>query len=427
MRMPGLPLQIVVAAAAGIALGLLLPEPDTGWDDARAAVLKTGETLGKVFIKLIKMVVAPLLLCVITAGIAGMEDTKKVGRVGGKAILYFEVITTVALLLGLAAVNVFRPGDGLDLGRFGGFDPAKYREAAAKHTLLDFLAGIVPDNIFAALAKGDLLQVLFFSILLGLVLSGMGRHGRSAVIVFQRGAEILLKMIGLIMLAAPVGVFGAMLYTVGQFGAGSLLTLGKFMAVVYGTMLVFVFGVLGAVCWWWCGVSLLRLLAHIREEIILVLGMSSSEAALPRLMEKMVAFGCPQPIVGLVTPTGYSFNLDGTSIYLTIAAVFIAQAYGIELTWSQQFTILLVLMVTSKGSAAVTGGGFVTLTATLEATELVPLGGLALLVGVDRFLSEARATVNLIGNAVACVVVSQWEGEFRPGGGEAAEPPKAEG
>lgn len=424
IKLSSLPLQILIAVAAGILLGLFLqPAEDGTSSEFRTHGLKFAGFLKDVFLKLIKMVLAPLLLCVVAAGMAGMGDAKKVGRVGGKSILYFEVVTTFALALGLVAVNVLRPGDGVDAGKIAANDAneaskaqeevAKSKKNAEAQTTLEFLAGVVPENVAGALASGNLLQVLFFAVLLGMALSKMGPRAAPVAEALRHGAEALLQVVALIIRVSPFGVFGAMAFAVGKYGVATLMPLLNFMAVVYLTMVVFVVVVLGGVCRL-CGVSLARLLAHIREEIVLVLGMSSSEAALPRLMEKMERFGCPRPIVGLVVPTGYSFNLDGTSIYLTIAAVFIAQVYGISLSWGQQLTILGVLMVTSKGSAAVTGGGFVTLAATLEATHVVPVEGLALIIGVDRFLSEARATVNLIGNAVACVVVSKWEGEFDP-------------
>jgi aerobic C4-dicarboxylate transport protein len=425
LRLPSLPVQILIAAvlgvAGGVALDLVPPDQRPEW------VLKTAELIAQAFIRLIKMVVAPLLLCVVTVAIAGVEDKKKLGRVGGKAFLYFYALTTVALLLGLVAVNLLRPGEGFPLspeaaagagsGSGDAAAVAKYREKAHAQDGYAFVLNIIPESVVDALAKGNLLQVLFFAVLLGLAVSSMGHAGRPVTEALKTVGEAMLKIIALVVKLSPPAVAAALLFAVGKHGTGSLARLGMFVAVVYATMAVFVVCVLGLVCRW-AGFSLFRLLAHIREEIVLVLGMSSSEAALPRLMEKMETFGCPRPVVGLVVPTGYSFNLDGTCIYLSIAAVFLAQAYGITLDWQQQLYLVLVLMITSKGAAAVTGGGFITLAATLETTKLVPVEGLTLLIGVDRFLSEARATVNLIGNAVACVVISRSEGESGVGSRE---------
>jgi len=412
--------QVLVAIAIGVALGRFAP--------ATATAMKP---LGDAFIKLIKMMIAPIIFTTVVVGIARIGDMREVGRVGLKALAYFEAVSTLALAIGLVVVNLVRPGVGvnadpskLDTGGIAG-----YAREAKSLTGADHFLRIIPDSAVGAFAGGEILQVLLFSILFGVALARSGERGLPLVDLLDRLAHVLFDVIGIIMRAAPIGAFGAMAFTVGKFGAGSLLALGKLMACVYGTCLLFVVVVLGTIARL-TGFRLGRFLRYIREEILIVLGTSSSEAALPRMMVKLENLGCARPVVGLVIPTGYSFNLDGTSIYLTMAAVFIAQATNVPLGLGQQLQILGVLLLTSKGSAAVTGGGFITLAATLSTTGTVPVAGLALLLGIDRFMSEARAITNLIGNGVATLVVARWEGaldmdrlraELAAGPGDATE------
>jgi aerobic C4-dicarboxylate transport protein len=359
------------------------------------------------------MMIAPIIFCTVVAGIAKMGDMKEVGRVGLKALLYFEAVTSLALLIGLVVVNVFQPGAGINA------DPQSidargiqtYTQGAQELHGVDFFLNIIPTTVVDAFAKGEILQVLLFSILFGAALSRFGERGRPVVEFIDAVGHALFGVVGIIMRVAPLGAFGAMAFTIGTYGVGTLVSLGKLMAGVYLTSFLFVFVVLGVIAML-TGFSLLRFLAYIKEEIFLVLGTSSSESALPGLMHKLEYAGAARPVVGLVVPTGYSFNLDGTSIYLTMAAIFIAQAFNIQLGLGQQLGILGVLLLTSKGAAAVTGGGFITLAATLASTGTVPVEGLALLLGVDRFMSECRAITNLIGNGVATLVVARWENEL---------------
>lgn len=369
--------------------------------------------LGDGFIKLVKMLIAPIVFVTVTVGIAKAGDLRKVGRVGLKALIYFEAVSTLALVIGLAVVNGLRPGVGIHA------DPAtldagavrRYSEPAGGLSGVDWLLGIIPDSAVGAFARGDILQVLLVSVLFGVALGLQGEPGALVVEFLERTSEALFATIALIMRLAPLGAFGAMAFTLGKYGPGAVWSLGKLMAGVYLTCVLFVVLVLGAVARW-SRFRLWRLLVFLREELWLVLGTSSSEAALPRLMEKLQRLGCARPVVGLVVPSGYSFNLDGTAIYLSMAAVFVAQATDTPLTLEHQLTLLAVLLVTSKGAAAVSGGGFVTLAATLSSLDVVPVAGLALLLGVDRFLSEARAITNLIGNAVATLAVARWEGSL---------------
>jgi aerobic C4-dicarboxylate transport protein len=338
---------------------------------------------------------------------------RDVGRVGIKALIYFEAMSTIALIIGLVVVNVLRPGAGMNV------DPAtldtraiaSYATAAQIHTTEEFLMNIIPSTVFDAFAKGEILQVLLFAIFFGIALNWVGARGEALLKFIDEAGHVLFRIIEMIMQLAPIGAGAAMAFTIGKYGLGTLLSLGKLMAGVYLTCFLFVFVVLGLVAWL-AGFSLWRFLVYISEEIFIVLGTSSSEAVLPRMMEKLERLGCDRSVVGLVIPTGYSFNLDGTSIYLTMAAIFIAQATNVPLTLGDQITILTVLLLTSKGAAAVTGGGFITLAATLSSVGKVPVAGLTLLLGVDRFMSEARAITNLIGNGVATIVVSKWERAF---------------
>ncbi|AMM52398.1 C4-dicarboxylate transporter [Rufibacter sp. DG15C] len=395
--------QVITAILLGIALGHFVPDV--------AIQLKP---LGDAFIRLVKMMIGPVVFCTIVTGIAGMQDMKQVGRVGVKAILYFEVLTTVALLLGLLVVNLVQPGVGMHI------DPATL-DASALDTftqkkqeqegVIGFLLHIIPENIIDALAKGELLQILFFSVLFGFGLSKIGPKATPILSVIQSFANGLFAVIHIIMKLAPLGALGAMGYTIGKYGLESLGALGQLMGAFYLTCILFVVLVLGGIMKV-MGFSIFALLKYLREELLIVLGTSSSEAALPSLVEKLEQVGCAKPVVGLVVPTGYSFNLDGTSIYLTMAAVFVAQATDTPMGLQQQITLILVLMLTSKGAACVTGSGFITLAATLPAVGGIPVAGLALILGIDRFMSEARALTNLVGNAVATIFVAKWEKEL---------------
>src|SRR6202048_1752092 len=392
--------QVLVAIFIGVLLGHFYP--------GLATKMKP---LGDVFIKLIKMMIAPIIFTTVVVGIARVSDMKEVGRVGLKAIVYFELVSTLALAIGLVVVNLVRPGVGinadvttLDVGAV-----AAYASSAKAFSAVDFFTHMIPDTVVGAFAGGEILQVLVFSVLFGLGLARFGEKGKKLIDIIDQLSHALFNVIAIIMKVAPLGAFGAMAFTIGQYGIGSLFSLGKLMACVYITCLLFVFIVLGTIARI-TGFSLWRFLRYIKEEILIVLGTSSSDAALPRMITKMENIGCAKPVVGMVIPTGYSFNLDGTSIYLTMAAVFVAQATNVPLSWGQQLGMLMVLLLTSKGAAAVTGGGFITLAATLSTTGKVPVAGLALLLGIDRFMSEARAITNLIGNGVATMVVAKWEG-----------------
>ncbi len=394
--------QVLAAILLGVALGV--------WAPHTAAAMKP---LGDGFIKLIKMIIAPVIFTTIVLGIAGTADMKKVGRTGGLALLYFEAVTTFALILGLVIVNVVRPGEGMNV------DPAKLDTGAVAayagpnkmKSTTGFLLDIIPTSFFDAFAKGEILQVLLLAILTGFALQRLGSHTNSIFQWIEKANEVLFQIVGMIMRLAPLGAFGAMAFTIGAYGIASLLSLAKLMATFYLTCVSFVFLVLGLIARFH-GFSIWRLLRYIGEELMIVLGTSSSEAALPRLMAKLESLGAGRATVGLVVPTGYSFNLDGTSIYLTMAAVFIAQATNSPLTLWNQLTLLAVLLLTSKGAAGVTGSGFVVLAATLSAVGSVPVGGVALILGVDRFMSEARAITNIIGNAVATLVVARWTGDL---------------
>jgi aerobic C4-dicarboxylate transport protein len=394
--------QVLIAIAIGIALGCYYP--------SFAVELKP---LGDGFIKLIKMMIAPIIFCTIVTGIAGMQNTKKVGRVGLKAILYFEVVTTIALIIGLVVINVLKPGVGMNI------DPAaldtksvaNFITESKSQSVTDFLMHIIPDNIVSALATGSILQVLFFAILLGFALSKIGEKATPLLKGIQSLEDGLFAIIKIIMKVAPLGALGAMAFTVGKYGVGSLAQLGQLMGSFYLTCIIFITVVLGAVLKF-TGFNIFRLLAYIKDELLIVFGTSSSESALPGLMDKLERVGCSEPVVGLVVPTGYSFNLDGTSIYLTMAAVFLAQATNTPLDIGHQITLLLVLLLTSKGAAGVTGSGFIVLAATLPTVGHIPVAAIALIFGIDKFMSEGRALTNIIGNAVATIVVAKWEKEI---------------
>lgn len=355
------------------------------------------------------MVIAPVIFCTVVTGIAGMEDMKKVGKTGGLALLYFEVVSTIALIIGLIVVNTLQPGVGMHV------DPATldtkaveaYSGSGKMHTTIEFIMNVIPHTIVGAFAEGEILQVLFFSVLFGFALHKFGGRGTLIFDMIEKTSHVLFQIVGMIMRLAPIGAFGAMAFTIGKYGLASLLPLAKLMGTFYLTCLLFIFVVLGSICRVH-GFSLLKYISYIKEELLIVLGTSSSESVLPRMMSKMELAGVSRSVVGLVVPTGYSFNLDGTAIYLTMAAVFIAQACDVDMTLTQQLTLLAVLLLTSKGAAGVTGSGFIVLAATLSAVGHVPVAGLALILGIDRFMSEARALTNMIGNGIACVVVGHW-------------------
>ncbi|MEH6991033.1 C4-dicarboxylate transporter DctP [Cytobacillus firmus] len=393
--------QVLTAIFIGVMVGLIWPE-----------VGKEMKPVGDTFINAVKMVIAPIIFLTIVLGIAKMGDMKKVGKVGGKAFIYFEVVTTLALMIGLIVVNVIKPGAGLNFNELEKGDVSQYTANGGEGiNWIEFVTHIVPSNMVDAFAKGDILQVLFFSVLFGVGLAALGEKGKIVIEFLDKLSLVFFKIIGYVMKAAPLGAFGAMAYTIGHFGLASLVPLGKLMISVYVTMFLFIFVVLNIICKMY-GFNLWNYLKFIKDEILIVLGTSSSESVLPRMMDKMERIGCSKSVVGLVIPTGYSFNLDGTSIYLSMAVVFLAQVFGVDLTIGQQITILLVLMLTSKGAAGVTGSGFIVLASTLAALQVIPLEGLALLLGVDRFMSEGRAIVNLIGNGIATMVVAKSENEF---------------
>lgn len=394
--------QVLIAITIGVLLGHFYP-----------SVGASMKPLGDGFIKLIKMIIAPIIFCTVVLGIAGMGDMKKVGRVGGKAFIYFEVVSTLALIIGLVVVNIIKPGVGMnaDIATLDTKAIAAYASKAQAQNTTDFIMNIIPSSVVDAFAKGDILQVLLFSILFGVAISAMGDRAANLMKVLTEISHGLFQVVGIIMRVAPIGAFGAMAFTIGKYGLDSLIPLAKLMGSFYATCLLFIFVVLGIITRM-AGFSIVKFISYIKEELLIVLGTSSSESVLPRMMDKMEKLGCSKSVVGLVIPTGYSFNLDGTSIYLTMAAVFVAQATNTDLTLWQQLTMLAVLLLTSKGAAGVTGSGFITLAATLSVIPTIPVAGLALILGIDRFMSEARALTNLIGNGVATVVVSRWENEL---------------
>jgi aerobic C4-dicarboxylate transport protein len=394
--------QVIIAILIGILLGTFYP--------AFAIQLKP---LGDGFIKLIKMMIGPVIFCTIVNGIAGMENTKKVGRVGIKAIVYFEIVSTFALLIGLAVINILKPGVGMNI------DPASldmksvenYMTQSKSVGFQEFILNIIPENIINALSNGNILQVLFFSILLGFALSKIGPKGRPLLNGIKSIEEALFAIIKIIMRVAPLGALGAMSFTIGKYGLGSLVSLGQLMGSFYLTCILFIILILGGILKY-TGFNIFRLFTYIKEELLIVIGTSSSEAALPSLMDKLRKMGCSEPVVGLVVPTGYSFNLDGTSIYLTMAAVFLAQATNTPLTFAHQLSLLFILMLASKGAAGVTGSGFITLAAVLPIVGNIPVAAIALILGIDRFMSEARAITNIIGNTVATIVIAKSENEI---------------
>jgi len=394
--------QVIVAIIIGILIGHFYPQA--------AVKLKP---FGDGFIKLIKMVIAPIIFCTVVSGIAGMQSMKSVGKTGGYALLYFEIVSTLALIIGLVVVNVVQPGAGMhvDVSTLDASKIASYVSAGADQSVVGFILNVIPNTIVGAFANGDILQVLMFSVIFGFALHRLGAYGKPLLELIDRFAHAMFNIINMIMKLAPLGAFGAMAFTIGAYGVGSLVQLGQLMICFYVTCVLFVLIVLGGIARAH-GFSVIKLIRYIREELLIVLGTSSSESALPRMLIKMERLGAKKSVVGLVIPTGYSFNLDGTSIYLTMAAVFIAQATDTTMDLSHQITLLLVLLLSSKGAAGVTGSGFIVLAATLSAVGQLPVAGLALILGIDRFMSEARALTNLVGNAVATLVIAKWVKEL---------------
>jgi aerobic C4-dicarboxylate transport protein len=410
--------QVLVAIVIGVTLGHF-------WPSTGAAM----RPLGDGFIRLIRMIIAPIIFGTVVVGIARQGDIKNVGRIGVTALVYFEIVSNVALVIGLVVINLLQPGVGINA------DPATLDSTAVKTfsasaeqlTITDFLINIIPVTVVDAFARGDILQVLFFSLLFGLALLHFGEKGRGLVGIIDEFTHALFGVVGIIMRFAPIGAFGAMAFTIGQYGIGTLFSLGKLMATFYVTCLLFIVVVLGGIAAW-AGFNIFKFIRHIKEELLIVLGTSSSESVLPRMLAKLEHLGCSKSVVGLVLPTGYSFNLDGTAIYMAMAAIFVAQATNTDLTLVQQLGILAVLVLTSNGAAGVSGSGFVTLAATLATVPAIPVAGLALIIGIDRFMSEARALTNLIGNGVATIVIAKWDGALderrmtRILNGEAADP-----
>lgn len=393
---------VIIAIIAGILLGHFAP-----------ATGKALEPLGKAFIQLVKMIIAPVIFLTIVTGIAGMNNMKTVGRVATKSMIYFLTFSTLALIVGLVVGNIIQPGAGMNINpetiAKGAGKIAEYSDKAQKSGIVEFLMGIIPNTLISPLVGNNILQVLFVAVLFGYALSKSGEAGRPITLFLQQLSEPIFIIVNILMKLAPIGAFGAMAFTIGAYGFKSLTNLMFLIGTFYITSLLFVFIILGAVARY-NGFSIMKMIRYIKEELWLVLGTSSSEAALPTLMKKMEKAGCEKSVVGLVIPTGYSFNLDGTNIYMTMAALFIAQAYGINLTLFEQVTLLLVAMVSSKGAAGVTGAGFITLAATIQMVPSIPLEGMALILGIDRFMSECRALTNLVGNACATIVVARWEG-----------------
>jgi aerobic C4-dicarboxylate transport protein len=392
--------QVLTAIVLGVLLGHFYPQ-----------LGEQMKPLGDGFIKLIKMLIAPIIFCTVVHGIASMDDMKRVGRVGLKALIYFEVVTTLALIVGLIVVNVLQPGVGMNV------DPRAidtksiqvYTTKAGQQSTVDFLLHVIPNTVVGAFAEGEILQVLFFAILFAFALFLLGERGKPVLNLIDIVSHAFFGIVGIIMRAAPIGAFGAMAFTIGKYGIATLLSLAQLMIAFYVTCVIFVLFVLGGIAWL-AGFNILKFIRYIKEELLIVLGTSSSESVLPRMIAKLENLGCRESVVGLVVPTGYSFNLDGTCIYLTMAAIFLAQATNTELTLWQQLGIIGVLLLTSKGAAGVTGSGFIVLAATLASVGTIPVASIALILGVDRFMSEARALTNLVGNGVATVVIAKWEG-----------------
>ncbi|RRB04619.1 dicarboxylate/amino acid:cation symporter [Larkinella rosea] len=392
--------RVLVAITIGVLIGHFFP--------TMAAKLKP---LGDLFINLIKMVIAPIIFLTIVLGISNMGDLKKVGRVGGKALLYFEIVTTVALVIGIIIANWVKPGAGIQAASLKGGDISAYTAQGKDMDWVKFFLHVVPDNAIKAFAEGEILQVLVFSVLFGIGLTNMGERGHSLIHTFEKLSRVFFNILNVVMKLAPLGALGGMAYTVGKFGLATLLPLAKLMGTVYMTMFLFIFVVLNLILRYY-RVSLWNVLKYIKEELLIVFGTSSSESALPQVMDKLENMGCSRSVVGLVIPAGYSFNLDGTTIYLSMATIFLAQVFSVDLTLGQELTIIGILMLTSKGAAGVTGSGFIVLASTLTAVHVIPVEGLALLLGVDRFMSEARSITNIIGNTVATIFIANNENEF---------------
>ena len=389
--------QVLIGIAAGVIAGWLFP-----------AFASSAKLISDTFINMIKMVITPVIFLTVVLGITGAGSLKRVGRVGGKGLIYFEVVTTFALIIGLVVANVLKPGAGIPTDHLPKENLDKYTTAAKDMNWGEFFSHIVPTNIVDSFAKGDLLQVLFFGVLFSIAITKIGNAGTRLIATFENLNKAFFQVIHLVMKLSPVGAFGGMAYTIGKFGFGSLVILGKLLLSYYITSLLFIFIVLNLIARYY-GFSLWKLLRYIKEELLIVLGASSSESVLPNIMEKLEAAGCEKTVVGLIIPTGYSFNLDGTTIYLSMATIFLAQVFNIDLSLTQQLTIIGILLITSKGAAGVTGSGFIVLTSTLTILKVIPLEGLALLIGVDRFMSEGRALTNMIGNTVATVIIAKSE------------------
>jgi aerobic C4-dicarboxylate transport protein len=392
--------QVLIAITLGILTGTFLPE-----------FAPQAKMLSQAFINLITMLIAPIVFLTIVLGIAHMGDMKKVGRVGGKALLYFEIVSTLAIAIGLLVANILKPGIGVPAANGDVSKIQTYTEQADGIEWSEFFFHIIPKNIFESFTKGDILQILFFAILFGYGLNKMGAEGKPVLNGLDKVSKVFFNIMKVVMRLAPIGAFGGMAYSVGTYGLHTLLPMAKLMGAVYLTCFLFIFVVLNGICRYY-KFSLWSYLKFIRQEILIVLGTSSSESVLPSMMQKMEAIGCAKPVVGLVIPTGYSFNLDGTAIYLSMAVIFLAQVFHVELSLAQQVTILAVLMITSKGAAGVTGSGFIVLASTLTALKIMPVEHIAILLGVDRFMSEARAITNMIGNGIATIVIAKSEGEF---------------
>ena len=408
--------QVIVAIIAGILVGHFFPSGTQVINGVEEYVPGWGELfypLGQGFIKLIKMIIAPVIFCTVVSGIAGMESMKSVGKTGGVALLYFEIVSTIALLIGLLVINIWKPGVGMNV------DPStldtsgisKFVESGQQQTTVDFFMHIIPNTVVGAFAEGEILQVLLFALMFGFALHKLGDAGKPVLKFIDQISHVFFNIVNMIMKLAPIGAFGAMAYTIGKYGIGSLAQLAQLIICFYITCLLFIFLVLGTISRL-CGFSILKMIRMIREELLIVLGTSSSESVLPRMLKKLEIAGCEKSVVGLVIPTGYSFNLDGTSIYLTMAAIFIAQATNTQLDLMHQVTLLGVLLISSKGAAGVTGSGFIVMAATLSAVGHIPVAGLALILGIDRFMSEARALTNLVGNSLATIVVAKWVGQL---------------
>ncbi len=394
--------QVLTAIAIGVLLGHFYPQ-----------IGEKMKPLGDGFIKLIKMIIAPIIFCTVVHGIASMQDLKKVGRVGLKALIYFEAVTTLALIVGLLVINLWKPGVGMniDASAIDTKSIAEFTAKAKEQSTVDFLLHIIPNTVVDAFAKGEILQVLLFAILFAFALQMFGERGKPLLKLIDDTSHVFFRIVGIIMKFAPIGAFGAMAFTIGKYGVSTLVSLGQFMLAFYATCLIFIFLVLGTIARL-AGFSIVKFIRYIKEELLIVLGTSSSESVLPRMLAKMENLGAKPSVVGLVIPTGYSFNLDGTCIYLTMAAIFLAQATNTPLTLVQELSIIGILLLTSKGAAGVTGSGFIVLAATLASIGTIPVASIALILGIDRFMSEARALTNLIGNGVATIIVAKWEGEL---------------